>query len=72
MMYSTCTFTPEEDEQVIAWFLREHTDMVMQPIEPYDPGFRPGRPAWADGNPKLKNAFVSGRMSWRAKDIFLP
>ena len=54
MMYSTCTFTPEEDEQVIAWFLREHTDMVMQPIEPYDPGFRPGRPAWADGNPKLE------------------
>ncbi len=54
MMYSTCTFSPEEDEQVIAWFLREYPDMELQPIEPYDPGFRPGRPAWADGNAELE------------------
>lgn len=53
MMYSTCTFSPEEDEQVISWFLREYPDMELQPVEPYYEGFRPGRPEWADGNEEL-------------------
>lgn len=54
MMYSTCTFSPEEDEQVIGWFLREYPDMELQPVEPYYGGFRPGRPEWADGNEELR------------------
>ncbi|MDO4621781.1 MAG: RsmB/NOP family class I SAM-dependent RNA methyltransferase [Eubacteriales bacterium] len=53
MMYSTCTFSADEDEGVIAWFLREHPDMQLQEMEPYE-GFSEGRPEWADGNAELR------------------
>ena len=29
LLYSTCTFSPEEDEGSIAWFLQEHPDFRM-------------------------------------------
>jgi len=51
LVYSTCTFAPEENEQVIADFLRspgwELEDARISPL------FAPGVPAWADGNPAL-------------------
>lgn len=53
MLYSTCTFSPEENEQVIAHLLRERGDMHLAEIEGYD-GFAAGRPDWADGNPALE------------------
>ncbi len=53
LMYSTCTFSPDEDEQMIAWFLREYPDMEILPIAWYD-GFSEGRPDYADGNPELR------------------
>ena len=31
LVYSTCTFAPEENEQTIAAFLQEHTDFVPEP-----------------------------------------
>ena len=49
LVYSTCTFSPEEDEGVIAAFLAAHPEFALLPIE----GFAPGRPEWADGNPEL-------------------
>ncbi len=30
MVYSTCTFAPEEDEQMIAWFLQTHPDYTVE------------------------------------------
>lgn len=30
MVYSTCTFSPEEDEKMIAWFLAAHPDYVLE------------------------------------------
>ena len=33
MVYSTCTYSKEENEEVIAWFLDEHPDMELLPIE---------------------------------------
>jgi NOL1/NOP2/sun family putative RNA methylase len=47
LVYATCTFAPEEDEGVIARFLRSHPDFGMaQPS--WCEGFQPGRPEWAD------------------------
>lgn len=68
MIYSTCTFSPEENEQIIAWVLREFPEMQLIPMKGYE-GFSEGRPDLADGNPELKNVYVSGRIIWTAKDI---
>ncbi|MEY8427194.1 RsmB/NOP family class I SAM-dependent RNA methyltransferase [Lachnospiraceae bacterium 46-15] len=53
MLYSTCTFSPEENEQVIAHLLRERDDMHLEEMEGYA-GFAAGRPDWANGNPALE------------------
>lgn len=47
MLYSTCTFSPEEDEQVIAYILENCPDMELLPI-PMAEGFEMGRPELAD------------------------
>lgn len=41
LVYSTCTFAPEENEEVIAGFLKEHPDFEIEEISR---AF--GRPAW--------------------------
>ncbi|GET18152.1 RNA methyltransferase [Lactobacillus agilis] len=53
LIYSTCTFAPEEDEQIVAWLLAEYPDLRVLPIKQY-PGMDQGRPNWADGNPDLE------------------
>lgn len=53
LLYSTCTFSPEENEQVIAYLLKERSDMRLENIEGYT-GFSKGRPELADGNPELE------------------
>jgi NOL1/NOP2/sun family putative RNA methylase len=45
LLYSTCTFAPEEDEAVVARFLQEHLDFEVE-VLPQLPGFMPGRPEW--------------------------
>ena len=40
LVYSTCTFSPEENEQAVAAFLQEHTDFA--PEEVIAPWFAPG------------------------------
>lgn len=42
MVYSTCTFSAIENEEMIAWFLAEYPDMQICPVE-RQPGFAPGR-----------------------------
>ncbi|WP_026679076.1 MULTISPECIES: RsmF rRNA methyltransferase first C-terminal domain-containing protein [Fictibacillus] len=49
LVYSTCTFSPEENEQTIETFLNEHPDMVLVPIEKQD-GIKCGVPEWTKGN----------------------
>ncbi len=51
LIYSTCTFSPEEDEQIIAWLLQEYP-LTVVPIE-RTTGMSAGRPEWADNNPAL-------------------
>lgn len=45
IVYSTCTFAPEENEAMIAEFLNINHDFVVMDI-PEETGFAPGRPEW--------------------------
>jgi 16S rRNA C967 or C1407 C5-methylase (RsmB/RsmF family)/NOL1/NOP2/fmu family ribosome biogenesis protein len=45
LLYSTCTFAPEEDEGVIAQFLAEFADFEVTALPRFE-GFTPGRPEW--------------------------
>lgn len=55
LIYSTCTFAPEEDEQMISWLLNRYPQLTLVPIHKYA-GMDDGRPEWADGNPALTQA----------------
>ena len=52
LLYSTCTFSPEENEQTIASLLEEKPEMELLEIPWYE-GFSHGRPELADGNKAL-------------------
>lgn len=45
MVYSTCTFSVEEDEEVVNWLLSEHGDMKICPVQRWE-GFSSGRTEW--------------------------
>ena len=58
LIYSTCTFSPEEDEGSIAWFLQEHSDFHLVEVDDDKDlcgchCIDHGHPEWADGNPGL-------------------
>lgn len=43
LLYSTCSMLPEENEEVVKWFLERHDDAKLVPLNgPYDPGFLEG------------------------------
>jgi NOL1/NOP2/sun family putative RNA methylase len=45
LVYSTCTFAPEETEGVISSFLKKHHDFSVEEV-PHHEAFSPGRPDW--------------------------
>ncbi|MGD0613185.1 MAG: RsmB/NOP family class I SAM-dependent RNA methyltransferase [Anaerolineales bacterium] len=47
LLYSTCTFAPEEDEGSMERFLREHAEFEVVAL-PLLPGFIPGQPEWLE------------------------
>jgi NOL1/NOP2/sun family putative RNA methylase len=54
MVYSTCTFAPEENELVIESFLESHPEFeLLEPDFFKDSGFDPGHPEWANGDAQL-------------------
>lgn len=53
LLYSTCTFSPQEDEGSISWLLEEYPDMELVPLERPE-GFSQGRPEWGNGDPALE------------------
>jgi NOL1/NOP2/fmu family ribosome biogenesis protein len=54
LLYSTCTFAPEENEGVIGRFLEAHPDFELLEMPDF-PGFARGRPDLAfDGHPDLR------------------
>lgn len=53
MLYSTCTFSPEEDEQSVEYILSECEGMRLVDFDKYE-GFDDGSPEWGlTGNPEL-------------------
>ncbi|MBQ5748514.1 MAG: RsmB/NOP family class I SAM-dependent RNA methyltransferase [Oscillospiraceae bacterium] len=46
LVYSTCTFSPEENEGTVAEFLRKHPDYSIEAVDA--PWFCAGRCEWAD------------------------
>ena len=54
MVYSTCTFSLQEDEAVIEWFLDIYQDMKVCPVERKE-GFLPGRPECIAAREELKH-----------------
>ena len=52
LLYSTCTFSPKEDEQMVQYMLDlDPTLTVEEPV--WYEGFDHGHPEWAGGNPDL-------------------
>jgi NOL1/NOP2/sun family putative RNA methylase len=45
LLYSTCTFSPEENEEMIALFLEQHPQFSLAEL-PLDYGWQSGRPDW--------------------------
>ena len=53
LVYSTCTFSPEEDEGTVSAFLRRHPDYELTDADA--PWFSPGRPEWVpEGSDALR------------------
>ncbi len=53
MVYSTCTFSPEEDENIIEWFLETHPDYLLEDwrtILPNHCGLEGGRKEFCTGS----------------------
>lgn len=55
LVYSTCTFAPEENEEIIAGFLQRNPGWEMADAR-INPVFASGQPDWGDGNPALEKA----------------
>lgn len=53
LLYSTCTFAPQEDEACISELLEQRPEMELLDIAPYE-GFSQGVPAWGNGDERLK------------------
>ena len=47
LVYSTCTFSPEENEGVISAFLQKHQEFEIEKV-PHDPAFISGKQEWLD------------------------
>ena len=52
LMYSTCTFSPVENEGLISYVLEQFPEMELLDMEDY-PGFTPGNPQWGNGDTRL-------------------
>lgn len=55
LVYSTCTFSPEENERNVASLLERRGELRIEEL-PNLPGFSRGRPEWANGDGRMKSA----------------
>lgn len=55
ILYSTCTFSPEENEGMIDEFLKKHPDFKVVPLIPVG-GIQSGRPDFINAVPELAGA----------------
>ncbi|MGM0374755.1 MAG: RsmB/NOP family class I SAM-dependent RNA methyltransferase [Chloroflexota bacterium] len=54
LVYSTCTFSPEENEGAVKHLLQARSDFKIVPITKM-PGLSPGNPDWVNGPRSLEN-----------------
>ncbi|MEY8441309.1 RsmF rRNA methyltransferase first C-terminal domain-containing protein [Lactobacillaceae bacterium 24-114] len=52
LVYSTCTFAPEEDEENAEWILQNYPEMRLEEIKAY-PGMDHGCPVWGGNDSEL-------------------
>lgn len=52
LVYSTCTFAPEEDEKIVNWLTQEY-DFTILDSQIKDERISAGRPEWGNDNPDL-------------------
>lgn len=50
MVFSTCTFSPEENEENVEFFLKGHDDFEIEDVD--TPWFSEGKPEWTKNNTK--------------------
>jgi NOL1/NOP2/sun family putative RNA methylase len=55
ILYSTCTFAPEENEGMIQEFLLKHTEFKVIPLEP-KAGMQKAHPEWVNGDAQIAGA----------------
>lgn len=55
ILYSTCTFSPEENEGMIDSFLKKHSNYKVIPLTPVG-GIQQAHPEWADGDSSIEGA----------------
>lgn len=70
MVYSTCTFNPDENENVIAGFLNDHKDYILEEI-PLRGGMERGRNLWLNreykGDKRIFNLVEKSVRIWPHK-----
>jgi NOL1/NOP2/sun family putative RNA methylase len=63
LVYSTCTFSPEENERTIAAFLDRHPDLSVLPL-PLEHGVAAGRPEWAEPADAARGELTATARLW--------
>jgi 16S rRNA C967 or C1407 C5-methylase (RsmB/RsmF family)/NOL1/NOP2/fmu family ribosome biogenesis protein len=63
LLYATCTFAPEENEQVIATFLAANRDFFVEELPDFA-GFARGRPEWVDGPSDIAGQLSNAVRLW--------
>lgn len=66
LLYSTCTFSPEENEGMISFILENFPEIELLSLSDYE-GFAKGNPAWGNNDSRLKKmcAYFSSSHGWR-------
>lgn len=54
LIYSTCTFSPEEDEQIVQWLVDRYDMQILSIDNVKSNKVSHGKPQWANGNQDLK------------------
>lgn len=54
LVYSTCTFSPEENEGSINWFIKEYPEFKLLDI--FIDGLEDGRPEWINGDASISKS----------------
>lgn len=52
IVYSTCTYSPEENEQIVSWLTKKF-NLTIMPLDIKTRAIDHGHPEWADNNPDL-------------------